>query len=82
MGIREKWRFTNHVFLLKSRNLKYIVTRTMEKYVLSQTREYNYQNATEEQTKFTAAYRLSLLCTFFRRLITNLDDYSQLYISI
>ena len=58
------------------------VTRTMEKYVLSQTRQYDYQNATQEQTKFAAAYRLSLLNTFFRRLVTNLDGYLQLQMSI
>ena len=50
----------------------------MEKYVPSQTREYDYYNATQEYTKFTAAYCFRLLYIFFRRLITNLDDYLQL----
>ena len=38
----QKWRFTNHVFLLKSQNLKFNVTWTIGKYIASQTREYDY----------------------------------------
>ena len=72
MGIRvSKMTFYESCFSFeKSCNLKFNVTRTMEKYVLSQTQEYDYQNASQEQTKFTAAYRLSQLYTFFRRLMT------------
>ena len=47
----------------------------MEKYIPFQKREYDYYNATQEYTKFTAAYCFRLLYTFFRRLITNIDDY-------
>ena len=41
------------------------VTRTMEIYLLAQTREYNYYNVTQEYTKYTVAYRLSFVYTFF-----------------
>ena len=54
------------------------VTGTMEIYLLAQTREYNYQIATQDQTKYTVAYRVSLLYTYFRQLITNIDDYTNL----
>ena len=79
MWIRaSKVTFYESCFLLKRRCLKFNVTRIMEKYVLSQTRQYDYQNETQEQTKYAAAYRLSLLNTFFKRLVTNLDGYLQL----
>ena len=45
MGIhpsKKKKRFMNHVFFLKSRNVKFDVIRSMEIYILSQTREYSY----------------------------------------
>ena len=42
------------------------------------TPEYNYKNATEEYTKYTVAYHVSTLDTFFRWLYTNFDDYIQL----
>ena len=58
------------------------VTGTMEIYLLAQTREYDYQIATQDQTKYTVAYRLSLLYTYFRQLITNIDDYIQIQMSI
>ena len=40
MGIRAS-KVTLYESCLKSRNLKFNVTRTIEKYVLSQTREYD-----------------------------------------
>ena len=69
--------FESFVFLLKRGNVKFSVTRTMEVYLLAHTREYDYLNTTQEKTKCSVGYCLSLLCTLFRQLITNLHDYLQ-----
>ena len=54
----------------------------MEIYFHARTRECDYEHLTQEWTKYTVAYPLSFVYTFFRRLYTNFDDCIQLQMSI